>query len=87
MQGVEINLVAQTCGEGVDGHLGVIAARLNRRSTRPCTRRRSGWKKAATRRVEPATASLLPPVSGDNSAWSRRIAPLKTATRTTVTRP
>ena len=55
-----LDLVAQPIGERSHRPIGIdTRARLNRRSTTPWTRRRSGWARAATTSVEAATGDRL----------------------------
>src|SRR5260370_21912614 len=54
---VQVDGVLQAARERGHDLVGVVAARLNRRSTARCTRRRSGLNSAATASVEAATAT------------------------------
>ncbi len=57
LHGVQVHGLAQPGGECRRDRLGVVAVRLNRRSTARCTRRRSGLNSAAAASVAAATAT------------------------------
>ena len=61
--------------------------RLNRRSTARWIRARSGWKRAATTRVDAATASSDSRVNGRSATWRTAMAPTYAAARITVRAP
>lgn len=74
-QCVEIDCITQLCSTPLDGRGGVIVVPEELLIDDVLRAPRSGWKRAATAGVDPATEMLEPEVIGKTICWSRMIPP------------